>query len=106
MLKYFVGLMRKFFDVDGIITICVNCYLTDGLTLSMIEDYWLDILDLPRDSLRKSTVNNLPSSSKGFKKNKLKYGICHITVNRTEIVQHIFGAIQEYGNFTNDKWLD
>jgi len=36
----------------------------------------------------------------------LPYRVCALTVARsTPIVQHIFGAIQEYGGFEEPAWL-
>ena len=61
---------------------------------------------LPRSVLRKSFVNPLPTSSSGKKKNKLPYGVCTLTLGRTEILQHIYGAIQEYAGFDEPRWLD
>jgi hypothetical protein len=57
--------------------------------------------------LRKHTLNHLPTSSSGGKKNKLPYGVCALRVLRsTRIVQHIYGAIQEYAGFEEPRWLD
>jgi hypothetical protein len=33
-------------------------------------------------------------------------GVCTIRVNSTRVVQHIFGAIQEYGGLDEPAWLD
>jgi transposase-like protein len=38
--------------------------------------------------------------------NRLPYGTCRVSVSRTAIVQHIFGAIQEYAGFERPEWLD
>lgn len=40
------------------------------------------------------------------RKNKLPYGVCTVQVCSTELVQHVFGAIQEYSGFDNPAWLD
>jgi hypothetical protein len=79
---------------------------TDIHSQKEIESYWLKNLNLPNKNLRKTIINNLPKSSKSVKVNKLEYGTARITVCKTEIVQEIFGAIQEFGNFTNEKWLN
>jgi predicted transcriptional regulator len=87
------------------ITIYIHCY-DDVKSQSEIEEYWLRELDLSKSCLRKTQVNNIPSSRrvKGNRK-KLPYGTLHMVVNSCQIVQHIFGAIQEYGNFENLEWV-
>ena len=71
------------------------------------KDYWLRALQLPRECLRGHTLNHRPTSSSGKKTNKLPYGVCTLRVRRsTWLVQHIYGAIQEYGGFEEPRWLD
>lgn len=56
--------------------------------------------------LRKHTLNHMPTSSSGQKKNKLPYGVGTLRVgSSTQVVQHIFGAIQEYSGFEEPRWL-
>ena len=31
---------------------------------------------------------------------------CRLRLHSTRVVQHIFGAIQEYGGFDEPRWLD
>jgi transposase-like protein len=40
------------------------------------------------------------------RKNKLPYGTCRISVHSTEIVQTIYGSIQEFVGFDRADWLD
>jgi hypothetical protein len=56
--------------------------------------------------LRKHAINHLPTSSSGQAKNKLPYGVCTLRVYDTRLVQHIYGAIQEYAGFDEPSWLD
>jgi hypothetical protein len=92
---------------DADITLRLNVYLGNGRALSEIERYWLDHLDLPASCLRGHTVNHFPTSSSGKKKNWLPYGVCTLRVLRgTRWVQHVYGAIQEYGGFEEPRWLD
>ena len=84
----------------------LNVYLGNGRSLRQIERYWLGLLELPRSVLRRHTLNHQPTSSSGQKKNRLPYGVCNLTVNNTRIVQHIYGAIQEYAGFEEPRWLD
>lgn len=85
----------------------LNVYLGNDLSLRHIENHWREHLDLPRSCLRRHTINHLPTSSSGRRLNKLPYGVCTLSVRRsTSIVQHIYGAIQEYGGFDEPAWLD
>lgn len=104
MLQVFKRFLVKYFDVSNdMISIAINAY-TDLHSQSEINTHWLDGLQLPFSSLRAATWDQYPKSSKG-KVRKSEYGTCSLRVHKTEIVQEIFGAIQEFGNFTNDSWL-
>ncbi len=101
----FKNFLQKFFQVhDEKLILVINCY-TDVYSLEEIEAFWLSNLRLNKSNLRKGQTNNVPSSSKSTKRGKCPYGTCCIKVNDTYIVQEIFGAIQEYGGFTNPNWL-
>jgi hypothetical protein len=104
-------LFRRFLtDALGVdraeIRLTINAYTNNGLSIDEIERFWLDILDLPRSCTRKHTVNHMPTSSSGRAKTRLRYGVCSLIVDRTWVVQHIYGAIQEYGGFDEPRWLD
>jgi hypothetical protein len=88
------------------ILLTLNVYTNNGLTIEEIERYWLDLLGLPTSSSRKHMLNHLPTSSSGRAKNKLPYGVCSLVVHSTWMVQHIYGAIQEYAGFEEPAWLD
>jgi hypothetical protein len=89
---------------DGI-RLSINVYTNNGLDIEEIERYWLDLLDLPRTSVRKHTTNHMPTSSSGRARNKLPYGVCTLRVQSTWLLQHIYGAIQEYAGFREPRWL-
>ena len=71
-----------------------------------VEQFWLDVLGLSRTSLRKSVVNNYSRASQRKRKRRLRYGTCKLVVDSTEIVQAIYGAIQEFAGFNRPEWLD
>ena len=106
-----VAMLRFFrrFLVEGCgvaperIRLSVNCFLGNGLTLDEIQDYWLEQIDLPRACLRKAVVNSPSRASKG-KRRPLLYGTARLTVHSTDLVQEIFGAIQQYGAFDQPQW--
>jgi Homeodomain-like domain len=107
MLTFFATFLRRCFDLQpSNFTVRLNVYLNNGMSLHQIEEFWLAQLDLPRDCLRKHALNSMPTSSSGRKRHKLPYGVCTLAVYSTEIVQHIFGAIQEYAGFDEPRWLD
>lgn len=107
MLRFFRRFLTESLGVEPAdLRYCVNVYLGNGLTIREIEDHWCDVLDLPRTCIRGHSINHFPTSTSGSKKNKLPYGVCSLTLGRTDIVQHIFGAIQEYGGFEEPRWLD
>ena len=106
MVRFFVRFLRECFELGpDDLSLRLNVHLTNGLTLEEIEEHWLTALELPRSCLRRHQINHLPTSSSGEKRN-LPYGVCSLKVRKgTPIVQHIFGAIQEYGSFEEPKWL-
>ena len=83
----------------------VNCFLNNGLDLDAIERWWLARLELPRSCLRGAVVNR-PSSAGQAKRRTLPYGTARITLDRTAVVQSIYGAIQEYAGIERPEWLD
>lgn len=107
LLRMYVRFLRESLRVESeAITLRLNVYLDNDLPLGEIEEYWLSLLQLPKSALRAHTIDHLPTSSSGRKPNKLRYGVCSVKVNSTELVQHVFGAIQEYGGFEQPAWLD
>ena len=105
MNKFFISFLKEFFSLENDdISLYLNLY-TDLVELSEAEKFWLDFLSLPKNCLRKSVVNNISSYSKKKRCGLLKYGTCAIVVNRTDVIQQIYGSIQEYAEFKNDLWL-
>lgn len=108
MMRFFRRFLTECFGVTpDDLTVRLNVYLDDRRALEKVESFWLGALGLPRSCLRAHTVNHLPTSSSGRKKNRLPHGVCFLRVRRsTRIVQHIYGAIQEYAGFEEPRWLD
>jgi hypothetical protein len=50
-------------------------------------------------------VNVYSKYSQKKRQGRLPYGTVRVCVHSTEIVQQIFGAIQEYGGFERPEWL-
>ncbi|MGH2992055.1 MAG: hypothetical protein ACRDL1_00760 [Solirubrobacterales bacterium] len=108
MVRFFCRFLRTCFDLGpDDFRLSLNFYSGNGVSTEEIERYWLEALELPRSALNKHIINALPTSSSGRKKNRLPYGVCMLTVKRsTHIVQHIYGAIQEYVGSDEPRWLD
>src|SRR5262249_26516740 len=105
MLRFYIRFLRESLWVtDAEMVIRINCYTNNGLNVEQIEDYWLDVLQLPRSCLRKTIVNNQPISSKQ-RGRKLIYGVCVLSVHQTRRIQHVLGAIQEYAGIDKPEWL-
>jgi len=107
MARFFIDFLKTQFGLIGAdIRITCNLYADHLARQREIEEYWLDVLALPRESLRKSVVNVYSKYSQRKRVGSLPYGTCRIVVSRTWVTQTIFGGIQEIGGFTRDSWLE
>jgi hypothetical protein len=107
VLAFFARFLRQEFAVaDAAMSVYCNLF-ADHLDRQIeIEDFWLGTVGLDRSALRKSTVNVYSKYSQKKRVNKLPWGTCKLVVHSTEIVQTIYGSIQEYGGFDRPEWLD
>jgi transcriptional regulator with XRE-family HTH domain len=107
LLDTFLHFLRVCYAVpDQAMTLSVNCFLGNGLTLEEIHDWWLTRLGLPSSCLRRAVVNRPSSASKRLKVNVLPRGTARLTVHSTDVIQSIYGAIQEYAGIDRPEWLD
>lgn len=106
LLKLFVSFLRETFALEDD-AIAVTCYIypDHASQQEAMEAYWLSELGLPPRCMRNSVLNRISRSSRGARHRTLPYGTCRVAVHRTDVVQHIYGAIQEYGQFQNTDWL-
>jgi predicted transcriptional regulator len=106
VLRFFARFLRTYFDVsDAKFRVTCNLFADHLERQREIEQFWLDTLELERSSLCRSIVNVYSKYSQKKRKNKLPYGTCRLCVNSTQVVQSIFGSIQEYGGFERPEWL-
>jgi Homeodomain-like domain len=106
MLRLFRRFLTEALGIRPVsILFSINVYTNNGLTLEEIERHWLEVLDLPSSNARKHVTNHMPTSSSGKAKNRLPYGVCTLRVHNTWMLQHIYGAIQEYAGFDEPAWL-
>jgi transcriptional regulator with XRE-family HTH domain len=105
MMQFYMRFLRESLCVENDrIRVYLNCYVSNGLSLEEIEDYWITTLQLSHSCLAKTVVNNPPASSQQ-KGRKLLYGVCSVSVHSTRLVNHVFGAIQEYAGIDKPEWL-
>ena len=103
----FLRFLRTSYGVtDDRVSLSVNCFLQNGLTVDAIQDWWLDRLQLSAYCLRTPAINRVSSASKRLKGHILPYGTARLTVHSTFIVQSIYGAIQEHAGIDRPEWLD
>src|SRR5262245_20572900 len=106
MVKFFVAFLRTRYAVpDSKIAVTCNLFADHEIRQRETEDFWLTLVGLPRAQLRKSTVNRYSKYSQKKRTNRLPYGTCRISVCDTQLVQMLYGAIQEYGGFEREEWL-
>ena len=107
MMRFFVRFLRDSMGVPtSKIRMNFNAYTGNGLSIEQIERHWLDALELDASCGRAHIINHFPTSSSGAKRHRLPYGVCFVKVHSTRLVQHIYGAIQEYAGFEEPRWLD
>ena len=106
MIRFFGDFLRRSYAVDDA-DVRIRCNLfADHLDRQhAIEQFWLDVLGLPRSCLRGSHVNVYSKRSQKKRRNRLPYGTCALAVHRTRVVQSIYGGIQEYHGFERPEWL-
>jgi len=107
MVRFFVAFLKKYFDLRDD-DIRITCYLfTDHAECRHeIEQFWLEVAQLSEQCLCKSYVNVYSKHGKKKRSNRLPYGTVRVVVNRTRVIQSIYGSIQEYAGFRRDDWLD
>jgi transcriptional regulator with XRE-family HTH domain len=101
MLTFIKFLRQELLVSEDRFRIHLHCHATDPDEIVRIQTFWLELLRLPRTALKKTNIK------KGSEKSHhiLINGVCGLRVHSTEYVQHIFGAIQEYGGFDEPAWL-
>lgn len=105
MITFFMCFLRESLCLrDDEIVLRVMCYTNNGLSQEQIETFWLEKTGLTRQQMRRTTIDMQPRSSKQGGR-KLMYGVCVIGVYKVRVMQHIYGAIQEYTGIDKPEWL-
>lgn len=107
LIKHFVTFLRHSYKLDdSVIKLRIRSHSGNGKSLDEIKEYWLDLLQLPPKNITSISFYYDNRPTKKTKTNRHVYGTCEVAVSRAEIVQRIFGSIQEYAGFSNPKWLE
>lgn len=105
LLQFYVRFLKESLLIENEeISLRIYCYLGNEIAQEDVEQYWLSTLDLPDTCLKTVVINPQPKSSQQ-KGRKLLYGVGVIDVFSTRLVQHVFGAIQEYTGIDKPEWL-
>jgi hypothetical protein len=106
MIRFFLRFLRECYGVkDDQVRLSINCHLGNGLTIDEIEGWWLERLRLPAGCLQTAAVNRASSASRRVRR-PLIYGTARLVVYSTEIVQSIYGAIQQYAGCSHPEWSE
>jgi hypothetical protein len=107
VVEFFMRFVRRYFPgTDQSVRVLCNLFADHESRRFEIEDFWLEAVGLTRNNLTQSVVNNYSNASKRTRINKLPYGTCRVSLYSTRAVQHVYGALQEYGGFHRPEWLD
>ena len=103
MLRLFMRFLRDEMQIgNDDISLYIHCHYSEPEQQRRVEGYWVGTLGLEEKCLRKTQFKQ----GSDTRKNILVNGVCGIRVAKsTRLVQHIFGAIQEYAGFENPAWL-
>lgn len=106
ILRMFVRCLKEFFEVEAQnIRLTIRGYSNNGVSEKRLLNYWTKTLELPTESVKSIKIDWDKRKRSGKRKNVHKFGIAEVAVCSTELVQRLFGAIQEYGEFENPAWV-
>jgi hypothetical protein len=105
MMRYWVDFLKEHVPMDKI-SITIQCHLENGRSISDIEHFWTETLQLPSTCLAKSSIVKNHPRSKNYRRNKLMNGVCRLTVCSTEFAQTLYGAIRQIAGFEKRLCLD
>ena len=107
---FFGRFLRECFDVGSGRRVRSVLTSTPGTGSALARDRGAlaRALELPATCLRKPHADTTSRRRAAARRTtSCPYGVCTLRVNRsTALVQHIYGAIQEYGGFDEPRWLD
>ena len=107
LLKIFVEGLKKYFDCErDNLKMRIMAHLNNGLSDGEISSYWLQGLELTDQSYKGFTLKSKYYKTQNKKKRKHIYGCATVRICSVDIVQKIYGSIQEIFDFENNEWID
>lgn len=107
LLKFFLNFLRLNFNIEEEkICVYISCYSKNGLSEEEIKRSWIKILSVKDNNIKKIQMDKDKRIRSNENIGKAPLGICTIYVNRTDIVQKIYGAIQEFAGYKTERWID
>ena len=101
---FFIDFLKKYFNVKNEdICLTIHTSIENGKSEDFYKKEWLKYLKLPKECLRKTVFDYRERNSKYDREDYI--GVANIVINKTEIVQKIFGAIQEHFGFERERWI-
>lgn len=105
MIKYFIFFLENGLDVPfSSIKLSINCY-DDLKSIEEIETYWEKQTGIKKENFDKTQLNKISIYGKKKRAGESEWGTVKIIVHSTEIIQKIYGIIQEVGCFNREDWL-
>lgn len=105
MVKFMKEFLYRYFpNIIPKIKFVIRLHDTETKPKEEVLRFWSELLNQPIEAFQ---FRQAPASktSKCQKLNKHVYGCCIMYVCSTELVQTVFGAIQEYCGFKKEAWL-
>ena len=107
MLRRFVRFLRRYFgSADDDFRVSVMAHLDNGVNERDIKGYWLRELGLPDSCSRAFVLKTKYYPSANSKRNRHPYGCATVRTSSTEVVQQIYGSIQELFEIGRPEWLE
>lgn len=109
MMKLFISFIRKYFIVeDSKLTLYVGCTEFNERSWEEIALFWSKLLHIPITQIKELQADTRERGKIAPRKNRLPYGVVGLSFSRTDIIQHIYGAIQEYADMDPGeyKWVE
>lgn len=106
MLKLFMRFLMTYFNANKEdFKVNLHTHKDNGKPINEIMKYWMEVLDLPEKAMMKPYVDIRQVSGSRGRKNTLHNGIIRINLYDTKLIQNLYGAIQELGDFNHVEWL-
>ena len=105
MISFFLKCFQSCFNIDSSsFKARIECHLEYDLTYDQVKSYWSELTRIPASNFYTPVIHEGKKQTKG-KHRKLRYGTFTLRLGNVEIVQKIYGALQEFASITKSEWL-